>query len=80
MLFATMQGRAKELGVRPSRTRRIQSQRLPGCMFRVVTEEADWDFMVRISGDRIYTLSVCSNPGEGEDGSAQRFFESFFVP
>lgn len=80
MLFATMAGRARALGAQPTRKRRIESQRLPGCMFRVQTEDADWDFMIRIAGDRVYTLSVSSMPGEGDDGSADRFFQSFHVP
>lgn len=80
ILFATMQGRARALGGQATQKRRIESQRLPGCMFRVLTEEADWDFMVRIAGDRVFTLSVCSQKGEGTDGSAERFFQSFHVP
>jgi hypothetical protein len=80
VLIATMQGRARALGGQPTRTRRIMSQRLPGCTFRVLTEDADWDFMVRISEDRVYTLSVSSMKGEGEDGSVERFFNSFHVP
>lgn len=80
MLIATMSGRAKALGTRPTRTRRIQSARLPGCMFRVETEDADWDFMIRLHGDKVYTLSVSSMKGEGDDGAAKRFFDSFQVP
>jgi len=36
--------------------------------------------MVRIAGDRVFTLSVCSMKGEGTDGSVERFFQSFHVP
>jgi len=80
ILFATMQGRARALGGQATQKRRIESQRLPGCMFRVLTEDAEWDFMVRIAGDRVFTLSVCSMKGEGTDGSVERFFQSFHVP
>lgn len=78
-LYAIMSSRAKELGERPTRKRRIEDARLPGCMFRVTANDAEWDFMVRVDGNTVYTLSVCSMPGEGDDGYAQAFFKSFSV-
>lgn len=76
-LFSAMNSRCKELGTQPSSKRRIQSQAFPGCMFKAVTSDAEWEFLIRVNGDTVYTLSVCSMPGEGNDGSAARFFKSF---
>nr|MCR5662626.1 hypothetical protein [bacterium] len=73
-LFTAMKSRAQELGSNPVRKRRLDSRRFPGCTFRVECDDSEWDFMIRISGDTVYTLSVCSMPGEGDDGYSDTFF------
>lgn len=80
MLIAAMKGRVTTLGGELSATKRILNERLPGCQFRVTTPDTVWDFMIRISGDRIYTLSVSSMPEDADDGASNRFFRSFQVP
>lgn len=80
MLISAMKGRVQTLGGELSATKRIMNASLPGCQFRVTTPDAVWDFMIRISGDRIYTLSVSSMPEDADDGAANRFFRSFQVP
>ena len=79
ILFSTMKGRANVLGVNPSRKRRIDNGNCPGCLFDMVTADSEWNFMVRIKGDTIYTLSVCSMPGEGNDQCVKQFFDSFYA-
>lgn len=78
-LFSTISTRARELGAMATQKRRINNDRYPGCMFTINTPQAEWRFLVRIDGDTVYTLSVCSESGSGNDGYADAFFNSFAI-
>lgn len=80
MLVSSMKGRVEALGGRLIRARRILSDRLPGCRFEVETEDTLWEFMIRLRGDRIFTLSVSTLKSEPSPETAERFFNSFHVP
>ena len=77
MLYALMSTRAKTAGAPPAHKRRIDSQVSPGCMFDVVTGDTEWNYMIRVVGTNVVTLSVCSMPGQGGDQYVQQFFRSF---
>ncbi len=76
-LFDNMENNSRQLNGQVSQRRRIQNARYPGCTYKVTTAEAEWDFMIRLDGDTVYTLSVCSMPYESNDGYSQAFFDSF---
>ncbi len=76
-LFDNMENNSRQLNGKVSQRRRIQNARYPGCTYKVTTAEAEWDFMIRLDGDTVYTLSVCSMPYESNDGYSQAFFDSF---
>lgn len=76
-LFANMENNSRNLNGKLSQRRRIQNDRYPGCTYKITTSEAEWDFMIRLDGDTVYTLSVCSMPYESDDGYSKAFFDSF---
>lgn len=76
-LFENMENNSRNLNGKVSQRRRIQNARYPGCTYKVTTDEAEWDFMIRLDGDTVYTLSVCSMPYESDDGYSKAFFDSF---
>lgn len=76
-LFDNMENNSRNLNGKVSHRRRIQNARYPGCTYKVTTAEAEWDFMIRLDRDTIYTLSVCSMPYESDDGYSKAFFDSF---
>ncbi|MGM9998815.1 MAG: hypothetical protein ACI38Q_05425 [Candidatus Bruticola sp.] len=75
-LFGAIQSKCKEINGQVSKKRRIQNERYPGCFFRITTNDAEWEYMIRLDGDTVYTLSVCSMPYEADDGYSQTFFDS----
>lgn len=76
-LFDNMENNSRQLNGQVSQRSRIQNARYPGCIYKITTAEAEWDFMIRLDGDTVYTLSVCSMPYESNDGYSQAFFDSF---
>ncbi len=79
ILFSIINSRAKALRSEATHKRRLDSTTNPGCMFDISCSDADWNYMVRIAGDTVYTLSVCSMPGQGNDQYVQQFFRSFMA-
>ncbi|MGM9991969.1 MAG: hypothetical protein ACI376_03855 [Candidatus Bruticola sp.] len=75
-LFGAIQSKCKEINGQVTQKRRIQNERYPGCFFQIKTNDAEWEYMIRLDGDTVYTLSVCSMPYEADDGYSKAFFNS----
>lgn len=79
VLFKMISDTCNNLGGRAVSKKRLENQRNPGCMFKIMANDGEWDFMIRLDRDTVYTLSVCSMPGEAEDGYKDAFFRSFLI-
>ena len=76
-LFSIIEQRASALRGEVTQKKRLEHPSAPGCLFKIITSDAEWDFMVRVRDSSVYLLSVCSMPGEGEDGYKETFFDAF---